>query len=75
VALSATAMFEDVLSVVEATVELSRQRDDVSDSRERSLVLVGEDCFLGLVNNGVDLFDEFPKMGPIVFVLVTKQHG
>ncbi len=75
VSIAITARSEDVLSAVEATVGLSHQRDDVSDSQERSLVLVCKDCLLGLANDVVGFLDESPKMGPIVFVLIAKQHG
>ncbi len=75
VALSTITTFDNVLSAVEATVEFSRQSDDVSNSQQRTLVLVGEDCFLWLVNNGVGLLDEFLKMVPDAFVLVAKQYG
>ena len=59
--ITATVSCHEVLSAVEATVEQSRTRDDLFDSRERPLVLVREDCLLGLVYDGVGLPDKLPK--------------
>ncbi len=41
----------------------------------QTLVLVGDDCKIGLVNNWVCLLDELPKMHPTFLILVAKQHG